>query len=110
MTDYWAPFDGSGGAHLSRYANGEWTVLRADATYPMAVRAAAAGRVCTLDYDPAFEELRAGRAIVCHDGEGEIARFDLMGMEVWDFSVAPDGTVWVSGSQLGRLVEHLPTR
>ena len=47
-------------------------------------------------------------AIICYDANGEFARFDLQGMGVSAFSVAPDGTIWVLGSQIARIAERLP--
>lgn len=88
---------------LWRYASGRWTQVRAD---PLTgLQPAPGGRVCGIDRP---EE--ASR-IVCFDAQGRTLQFNVSGMGVWEFKVAPDGAIWVQGEQivLARLDKKLPT-
>ena len=94
---------------FGRYADGRWTMF--DAGWFGALTAVPGGRVCGMvgtdpsgvQTGPSFSD-----AIICYDANGEFARFDLQGMGVSAFSVAPDGTIWVLGSQIARIAERLP--
>lgn len=84
---------------LTRRANGQLNTIARfgpDDTFGVVVPAPG-GRVC------AARSTKAARAIVCYGQGGEVARFDTTGMQVSDFSVAPDGAVWVAGPQVARL-------
>lgn len=85
---------------LVRYQAGQWQVVYTpgpDETLS-AVRPAPGGRAC------AASRLRAGTsAIICFNPAGRTASFDSSGLNMQDYSVAPDGTVWLQGRQVAKL-------
>ena len=99
----WALSYSQGSGSISRYADGRWTTLSTGTPYPLKFSAAPDGRVCNLESNRTFY---VGDRITCFDSSGEAARFDLEGM--WDFSIAPDGAVWVAGPEVARIAETHP--
>ena len=92
------------GDFLGRYADGRWALIDVDRLSRLT--AVPGGRICGMEQsDP---NSSYGDAIVCYDPEDEVARIDVQGMGVSAFSVAPDGAIWVLGSQVARLAETLP--
>ena len=107
---FWSPTTAllgpSRGDTLSRYDDQEWTTIDPDIGYALAFRAAPAGKACVL-----FETDSPvpWGTISCYDSAGKIAR-PATTIEVFDFSVAPDGAIWGARDQIVRLAEQLPTR
>jgi hypothetical protein len=99
----WALSYSDGVGSIARYADGRWTTLTTGTPYPLKFSAARGGRVCTLESNRTFY---FGDRLTCFDSSGEVAHFDLEGM--WDFSIAPDGAVWVTGPEVARIAEALP--
>ena len=99
----WALSYSKGTGSISRYADGRWTTLSTGTPYPLKFAAGPGGRVCSLESNRTFY---FGDRLTCLDSSGEAARFDLEGM--WDFSIAPDGAVWVAGPEVARIAETLP--
>lgn len=85
---------------LVRYQAGQWQVVYTpgpDETLS-AVRPAPSGRVCT------SSQVQGGTStIVCFTPAGQTARFDSSRLNLQDFSVAPDGALWVQGRQVATL-------
>ncbi len=96
---------------ITRYAGGQ---LVSFATRPNldSLTAVSGGRACAFEYDPdsTGEDSIEPSAIVCYDADGEFARYDVAGLVDYDsqYSVAPDGSVWLLGPQVARLAEKLP--
>jgi hypothetical protein len=92
----WAAFTGDGpgdpASRLGRWAGGSWTYF---AEYMWTVVDIPGGRACG-------ESAGSEHVVVCFDATGEVSRHELSELdEGWD--VAPDGTVWAVGGQVGRL-------
>jgi len=98
----WALSYSRGVGSISRYADGRWTTLSTGTPYPLKFSAAPGARVCNLGSNRTFY---VGDRLTCFDSSGETAHFDLEGM--WDFSIAPDGAVWVAGPEVARIAETL---
>lgn len=100
---------------IARYAKGALVTV---ATGPRlhSLTAVSGGRACAFDSDVFGAELPGGgfakpaSAIVCYDADGEFARIDVAGRVSNDseYSVAPDGAVWLLGPQVARLPQTLP--
>ena len=95
------------GTEIARYSNGDIVPV---ATSPRmdSLRAVAGGRACVFEYG--HRDSRVALAIVCYDGDGEIARYDVANRVSSDsqYTVAPDGSIWLLGPQVARLAERLP--
>lgn len=113
--DYW----GAPSEVIARYAEGRLNSVAAnqDLTH---LTPASGGRACAFEYpqrspdsqglyDRGSDQLLP-LAIVCFDTEGEFARYDVEGLldSVSQFSVAPDGSIWLIGPQVARLPQKLP--
>jgi hypothetical protein len=98
---------------LARHADGRWETTTVARFLPSqdklddSIAAAPGGRVCDLnwprDYDFDSADVPVAEELTCYDATGEVARFDVSGMGAQEFSVAPDGGVWVWGSEVIRL-------
>ena len=95
------------GTEIARYAEGE---LVSVATRPRLayLTAVSGGRACAFEYGE-VSSIDASD-IVCFDADGEFARYDIAGYAGYpsQYSVAPDGSVWLLGPQVVRLAERLP--
>lgn len=93
------------GTEIARYSNGDIVPI---ATSPRiaSLQAVSGGRACVFEYGEvsSIDAL----AIVCFDADGEFVRFDVAGRGARQYSVAPDGSVWLLGPQVARLAERLP--
>ena len=106
---------GDGIGWLLRYSDGQTEIARYSQgdIVPVATRprmssltAVSGGRACVFEYPDAGSIDTS--AIVCYDAGGDIARFDVAGRSASQFSIAPDGSVWLVGPQVARLPQKLP--
>ena len=91
-----------GGSVLRRYGDGresDFNVSPALVLWPFWSTAPARG-MCGFEFGNArgYDNDEEPQAIVCFDEAGESARFDVAGLGLTGFSVAPDGSVWVKGA------------
>jgi hypothetical protein len=86
---------------LRQYAEGrESAFVVSSALVSFIWPTAPSGRMCGFEFGDsrAYDNADQPRFIVCFDETGESARFDVTGLGLTDFSVAPDGSVWVKGA------------
>ncbi|MGB7982944.1 MAG: hypothetical protein WCF36_19340, partial [Candidatus Nanopelagicales bacterium] len=91
-----------GGSVLRRYAEGrerEFDVSPALVLWPFGSTAPARG-MCGFEFrgEGGYDNDEEPKFIVCFDEAGESARFEVAGLGLTGFSVAPDGSVWVKGA------------
>lgn len=90
---------------LTRYAAGRESAFVASSALVPFWSAAPDGGTCGFEFRDAraYDNGEEPRFIVCFDEAGESARFDVAGLGLTDFSVAPDGSVWVKSDKVARL-------
>lgn len=94
------PGDGSSQV-LLRFADGqESAFVVSSALVPFWSRASDGG-TCGFEFHDqrSYDNDEEPLFIVCFDQSGESARFDVAGLGLTGFSVAPDGSVWVKGNK-----------
>lgn len=92
-----------GRSGLRRYAEGResiFDVSPALVLLPFLWSTAPARGMCGFEFgdERAYDNDEEPQFIVCFDEAGESARFEVAGLGLTGFSVAPDGSVWVKGS------------
>ena len=92
--------DAGSGSQIARYTDGQMSVISEERSLRSLTTAPGAG-ACALSY-PTRDDIQATE-IVCYDAYGERQRIDVAGLGISDFSIAPDGALWVSGPQVARL-------
>jgi hypothetical protein len=90
----------SRGAVLRRYADGSESAFVVSSALVPFWSAAPSGSMCGFEFgdEHAYDNAEEPKFIVCFDETGESARFDVEGLGLTGFSVAPEGSVWVKGA------------
>jgi hypothetical protein len=95
------------GTEIARYSNGRIVPV---ATRPRmsSLTAVSGNRACAFEYRAASGSNPSH--VVCFDAAGEFARYDISARatEGSQYAVAPDGSIWLVGSQADLLTQRLP--